>query len=146
MGAIDHFCSVKIPSQRRTALFEEADLKLLAGRLKTALARRSFASGEIFGSSTDLQAFTVEGGDVDVGISPAREASDDCWSVQVHLQDAGWFKSTREKRMAHLNKIEWAIHDALKADLGGNIVEWHIGPGRVKPGHGVATPGAAQEG
>jgi len=86
----------------------------------------------------------TDGVDIGVGISPECRSDDDYWSVQVHLDDPGWFKSTRERRIAQIAPIEWAIHEALVSDLGGKIIEWHIGPGKVRPGSGTSMPRAKQ--
>jgi hypothetical protein len=142
---IDAFASFTLSSVRHGEGFGESDLKNLARQLQIALGRQGFVvgdAGDLFGASTDLWAFsvTLEGFEISVGISPDYRSPEDRWSAQVHLQDPGWFKQTRAKRMAELKRIEWAVHDALRSDLGGRDIEWLIGKGRLRQGEGQPTP------
>ena len=140
---VDVFADFTLPATRHGSGFRESDLKELARQLRGSLEKRSFAVGELFGSSIDLWAFSIdfEDFDIDVGVSPEQlSGKDDRWSAQLHLQDRGWFDETRAKRLAALQRIEWAVHDALITDFGARDLEWHLGNGRVRSGAGQPTP------
>ena len=100
-------------------------MKELVRKLQGSLQRRGFVVGDLFGSSTDLWAFSIDFKDFElsVGIGPKHGSANDRWLAQTHMEDPGWLSSTRAKRKAELTRVALAVRDALVADLGARLIE-----------------------
>jgi len=140
---IDAFAYFHLPSVPYDQDFKTADLKALAARLQGALAGQGYDVGDLFGSDTDMWGFPVRFDgyfDVDVGIWSPKSSRDNRWSAQVHVQDPGWLKTTRDARLAKTKEVEWAVHDALRSHFDARNLEWYFRKGPARVGEGQPTP------
>lgn len=71
------------------------------------------------------------GCEVLVDVSAPETTFDKRRGLQGLLPDPGWFKATRERRAAEVNRVEWTIHEALLHDLATHDVVWLLGRGRI---------------
>jgi hypothetical protein len=136
------YASFMLRDRSSTEPVTESELKGFAERMRTALLKREFDVGDVFGSSTDLWGFGVqtEFCEVLVDVSPPEVTTDRRWGIQVMLSDPGWFKSTREKRISAIKRVEWALHEALLNELGTQDLYWLLEPGRVNRRPRQKTP------
>jgi hypothetical protein len=136
----DAFALFTLHNVRHDDGFGASELVALAGQLKTALDKRGFEAGDVFGSSTDLQMFCIEIEDCEysVGFSP-DEGGPTRWCAQAQLDDPGWLRSTRERRLATFKRLALAIHDALIHDFEARDIEWFF-DARVHRGRGTPLP------
>jgi len=112
---VDSTVYFDLPSDRRGQKISEADLKSVAAKLRDAMRKRCFAVGELIGSSTDLWGFSIDFGRHEIlfSVSPNQLSKPQRWFADVLLDDVGWFKSTRDSRLAQMKSLERGIHDAL---------------------------------
>ena len=120
-------------SDVRHAEVTEVGLRSLAINLQSSLRQRGLPVGEIFGSEDDLWGFSIDFGkyEVLVSVSPNRLSKPQRWFADVSLHDPGWFKSTRQGRLAELKRVECVVHAALVADLHARKVTWYLGKGPI---------------
>ena len=140
---LDHFAYFSLASIVHGSDFLESTLKGLVNRFRGSLKARGLkCDDDIFGSSTDLWAFSVDvdGVAISVGLSPERGADNSRWCAQIQSDDLGWFQGTRAKRMEQVKRVEWAVHEALKADLHAKDIKWHVYRGPIRPEDGQDTP------
>jgi hypothetical protein len=117
----------------------ESGPQAMARKLKGALEKRGFDSDDAFGVD-GLWMFGIDIEDCEylVGFD-ADDSGPNRWSVQLHLQDSGWLRGTREQRLAALKHLALATHDALVKDFEARDIEWFFDV-RVRPGQGTPVP------
>ena len=122
---IDAFASFDVASVAYGSKLQESELKNLVERLRGFLEERGFAAGEVFGSSVDIWAFSIDCNDfeISIGIGPKHCSSNVRWIAQIHLSDPGWFPAIRVKRIAELKRVELEVRDVLFTDLGARNIE-----------------------
>jgi len=130
---VDSTVYFDLPADVRHAAVTEAELKSLAVTFHSFLRHRGLPVGEIFGSEDDLWAFSIDFGKYEIvfSVSPNRLSKPQRWFVDVSLHDPGWFKSTREGRLAEFKRVERAVHAVLLSDLHAKEVTWYLGKGRI---------------
>jgi hypothetical protein len=132
-SSLSDFASFLLKREAQDQPISEAELRDAASRLRSALMKRGFEVGEIFGSSTDLWGFGIatEFCEILVDVSPPEITFDKRWGIQVLLSDPGWFRAVRERRTGEMKRVELAVHDALSNDFSASDVVWLLEPGRV---------------
>jgi hypothetical protein len=140
---VDSTVYFDLPSDERNAKVTEVDLKSVAAALQERLRRRGLPVDYSFGSSDDLWGFSFDFGKYEMlfSVSPNRLSRPQRWYADIELYDLGWFKSTREVRLAEFKRVERAVHAALVSDLHARNVRWYIGKGHVDRREARPEPG-----
>jgi hypothetical protein len=137
----DVFVSFDLPSFAQQPV-READLRHLAGLLRSAFAGRGFGVDDLFGSADDVWGFSIDCRReyISIGLSPPSKTTDARWLAHIQSFELGWLKSTRSKRAAELKRVEWALHDVL-VGVGARGLKWSLPAGGFfRPRINQSTP------
>lgn len=135
LGAgVNHFATFRFDDPAAAPRAHERSVPDFAAALHRDLQLPGATLGDPFGDEQlSLFSVTINGQEINVGVSAKAMTSDQIWELHVQLPHPAFLRKAREAQLEAMRRLDEALHRQLQA-LGARDLRWFVQDKRADAG------------